>query len=102
MAKKGRWTATAPILRLDHGGLQLTRSDATAKSRLISVRLISMAMTGYFYQFTRPRTNLPMSMLKYDPIGRRYPWSDSGALENHMTPLLRRRGIIPRSVANIG
>ncbi|KAK1771806.1 hypothetical protein QBC33DRAFT_524887 [Phialemonium atrogriseum] len=42
-----------------------------AKSRIISVRLISMAMTGYFYQFSRPRTSLPMSMLKYDPIVRR-------------------------------
>ncbi|KAA8628021.1 hypothetical protein SMACR_12768 [Sordaria macrospora] len=30
-----------------------------------------MAMTGYFYTFTRPRTSLPMSMLKYDPIGMR-------------------------------
>ncbi|KXJ97083.1 hypothetical protein Micbo1qcDRAFT_199819 [Microdochium bolleyi] len=39
------------------------------KSRIIPVRLISMAMTGFFYQFTRPRTSKPMSMLKYDPIG---------------------------------
>lgn len=28
-----------------------------------------MAMTGFFYTFTRPRTAHPMSMLKYDPIG---------------------------------
>ncbi|KAL2018268.1 hypothetical protein VTK56DRAFT_1022 [Thermocarpiscus australiensis] len=42
-----------------------------AKSRIISVRLLSMAMTGYFYTFTRPRTALPMSMIKYDPIVRR-------------------------------
>lgn len=41
----------------------------TAKSRVISVRLISMAMTGFFYQFSRPRTSPPMSMLKYDPVG---------------------------------
>lgn len=27
-----------------------------------------MAMTGYFYTFTRARTALPMSMIKYDPI----------------------------------
>ncbi|KAG8169678.1 hypothetical protein KVR01_000423 [Diaporthe batatas] len=40
-----------------------------AKSRVVSVRLLSMAMTGFFYQFTRPRTSPPMSMLKYDPIG---------------------------------
>ncbi|KAI0009397.1 50S ribosomal protein L33 [Xylariaceae sp. FL0662B] len=39
------------------------------KSRLIPVRLISMAMTGFFYTFTRPRTARPMSMLKYDPVG---------------------------------
>ncbi|GAW26370.1 putative ribosomal protein L33 [Rosellinia necatrix] len=42
-----------------------------AKSRLISVRLISMAMTGFFYQFSRPRTARPMSMLKYDPVVRK-------------------------------
>ncbi|KAK4105213.1 hypothetical protein N658DRAFT_491662 [Parathielavia hyrcaniae] len=41
------------------------------KSRIINVRLLSMAMTGYFYTFTRPRTSLPMSMIKYDPIIRR-------------------------------
>ncbi|KUI62211.1 54S ribosomal protein L39, mitochondrial [Cytospora mali] len=38
------------------------------KSRIVSVRLLSMALTGFFYQFTRPRTSPPMSMLKYDPI----------------------------------
>ncbi|KAB5566489.1 hypothetical protein GE09DRAFT_292104 [Coniochaeta sp. 2T2.1] len=42
-----------------------------AKSRIILARLVSMAQTGYFYTFTRPRTALPMSMLKYDPIVRR-------------------------------
>ncbi|KAH6618105.1 hypothetical protein B0J18DRAFT_271578 [Chaetomium sp. MPI-SDFR-AT-0129] len=41
------------------------------KTRIINVRLLSMAMTGYFYTFTRPRTALPMSMIKYDPIIRR-------------------------------
>ncbi|OAA70486.1 50S ribosomal protein L33 [Cordyceps fumosorosea ARSEF 2679] len=40
-----------------------------AKTRLIHVRLISMAMTGFFYTFKRPRTALPMGLLKYDPIG---------------------------------
>ena len=39
-----------------------------AKSRTIAVRLISMAMTGYFRTFVRPRTARPLSMLKYDPI----------------------------------
>lgn len=33
------------------------------------VRLISMAMTGFFYTFKRPRTSAMMSMMKYDPIG---------------------------------
>ena len=32
-----------------------------------------MAATGFFYTFTRPRTSLPMSMLKYDPIGEALP-----------------------------
>ncbi|KAI1078160.1 hypothetical protein F5B20DRAFT_549578 [Whalleya microplaca] len=41
------------------------------KSRLIPVRLISMAMTGFFYTFSRPRTSRPMSMLKYDPVVRK-------------------------------
>ncbi|KAI8628829.1 hypothetical protein F5Y19DRAFT_435044 [Xylariaceae sp. FL1651] len=42
-----------------------------AKARVISVRLLSMAMTGFFYQFSRPRTARPMSMLKYDPVVRK-------------------------------
>lgn len=42
---------------------------AKKKSRIINVRLISMAMTGFFYNFRRPRTANPMGMLKYDPIG---------------------------------
>lgn len=29
-----------------------------------------MAMTGFFYTFTRPRTAPLMSMMKYDPIGK--------------------------------
>ncbi|KAK3905243.1 hypothetical protein C8A05DRAFT_30929 [Staphylotrichum tortipilum] len=42
-----------------------------AKARVISVRLLSMAMTGFFYTFSRPRASVPMSMIKYDPIIRR-------------------------------
>lgn len=42
----------------------------TAKSRTVSVRLISMAMTGYFKTFVRPRTHRPLSMIKYDPVGK--------------------------------
>ncbi|KAK9640526.1 54S ribosomal protein L39, mitochondrial [Aspergillus fumigatus] len=39
-----------------------------AKSRTIAVRLISMAMTGYYRTMVRPRTHRPLSMLKYDPV----------------------------------
>ncbi|RKF55447.1 hypothetical protein GcM3_201002 [Golovinomyces cichoracearum] len=38
------------------------------KSRTIAVRLISMAMTGYYKTLVRPRTHRPLSMLKYDPV----------------------------------
>ncbi|TWU77733.1 hypothetical protein ED733_008533 [Metarhizium rileyi] len=34
-----------------------------AKARLINVRLISMAMTGFFYTFKRPRTAPLMGMM---------------------------------------
>lgn len=33
------------------------------------VRLISMAMTGYYRTLMRPRLHRPLSMMKYDPIG---------------------------------
>lgn len=39
------------------------------KSRVVIVRLLSQAMTGFYYSFSRPRTSKPMSLLKYDPIG---------------------------------
>ncbi|KAL3411944.1 ribosomal protein L33 [Aspergillus fumigatus] len=39
-----------------------------SKSRTIAVRLISMAMTGYYRTMVRPRTHRPLSMLKYDPV----------------------------------
>ncbi|OAL52507.1 hypothetical protein IQ07DRAFT_374970 [Pyrenochaeta sp. DS3sAY3a] len=41
----------------------------TAKSRTLMVRLISMAMTGYYRTMQRPRAHRPLSMMKYDPIG---------------------------------
>ncbi|KAH7069913.1 hypothetical protein BKA63DRAFT_91729 [Paraphoma chrysanthemicola] len=41
------------------------------KSRTIMVRLISMAMTGYYRTMQRPRAHQPLSMLKYDPIVRK-------------------------------
>ncbi|KFZ11889.1 hypothetical protein V501_04519 [Pseudogymnoascus sp. VKM F-4519 (FW-2642)] len=42
-----------------------------AKSRTIAVRLISMAMTGYYKTLIRPRVHRPLSMLKYDPVVRK-------------------------------
>lgn len=44
------------------------RTLSTAKSRTIAVRLISMAMTGFFRTMVRPRAHRPLSMLKYDPV----------------------------------
>ncbi|KAL4964612.1 bL33 family ribosomal protein [Aspergillus stella-maris] len=41
------------------------------KSRTMVVRLISMAMTGYYRTVTRARTHRPLSMLKYDPVVKR-------------------------------
>ncbi|KEZ39473.1 hypothetical protein SAPIO_CDS9339 [Scedosporium apiospermum] len=59
--------------------LELGRQPANAfqmakkgKSRVIIVRLLSMAATGFFYTFRRKRTAPPMSMLKYDPIVRKH------------------------------
>ncbi|KAK7509228.1 hypothetical protein IWX49DRAFT_591872 [Phyllosticta citricarpa] len=42
------------------------------KSRMISVRLVSMAMTGFYRTFVRPRTKRPLSFIKYDPVVRRH------------------------------
>ncbi|CAD6449342.1 15cc5dfa-dfaf-4211-a763-beb4d53b0c08 [Sclerotinia trifoliorum] len=42
-----------------------------AKSRTIPVRLISMALTGYYKTLIRPRAHRPLSMLKYDPVVRK-------------------------------
>ncbi|EXJ90722.1 50S ribosomal protein L33 [Capronia coronata CBS 617.96] len=42
-----------------------------AKSRTIAVRLLSMAMTGYYRTLVRPRASRPLSMMKYDPVVKR-------------------------------
>ena len=34
----------------------------------MAVRLISMALTGYYRTMIRPRAHRPLSMLKYDPV----------------------------------
>ncbi|KAF2870278.1 hypothetical protein BDV95DRAFT_608277 [Massariosphaeria phaeospora] len=52
------------------------------KSRTLMVRLISMAMTGYFRTVMRPRAHRPLSMLKYDPIGTHTPNSLRGRSPN--------------------
>ncbi|THZ69850.1 hypothetical protein D6C85_06397 [Aureobasidium pullulans] len=39
-----------------------------AKSRTIAVRIMSMALTGYYKTLIRPRQHRPLSMLKYDPV----------------------------------
>ncbi|KAL8866547.1 MAG: hypothetical protein Q9174_006240 [Haloplaca sp. 1 TL-2023] len=38
------------------------------KSRTIAVRLISMALTGYYRTFRRPRVHRPLSKMGYDPV----------------------------------
>lgn len=48
--------------------IMLTSNRSTAKSRTITVRLISMAMTGFYRTMIRPRAHRPLSMLKYDPV----------------------------------
>ena len=48
----------------------LTFLPPTSQIRTIAVRLVSMALTGYYKTMIRPRTHRPLSMLKYDPVGR--------------------------------
>ncbi len=65
MAKKGTHFLNEPS-NLSH---QLTKFLSPVKSRTIAVRLVSMALTGYYKTLVRPRTHRPLSMLKYDPVG---------------------------------
>ncbi len=63
-----------PLLLSFHSPLPLqyqanASPSSTAKSRTIAVRLISMALTGYYRTLRRPRAHRPLSMLKYDPVG---------------------------------
>jgi large subunit ribosomal protein L33 len=37
--------------------------------RRILVKLISTALTGFFYTTTRPRLGEKLAMMKYDPMG---------------------------------
>lgn len=65
MAKKGAHSLNQP----SNWSYQLTESLSLVKSRTIAVRLVSMALTGYYKTLVRPRTHRPLSMLKYDPVG---------------------------------
>lgn len=67
-----RWprNVRAELLQSAKGRLGANARCRPEKSRILNVRLLSMAMTGFFYTFQRPRTARPMGLLKYDPIGR--------------------------------
>ncbi|BFZ60254.1 54S ribosomal protein L39, mitochondrial [Saitoella coloradoensis] len=43
-----------------------------ARSRIILVKLVSTAMTGFFYTMKRPRVNAKMSFIKFDPKVNRH------------------------------
>jgi len=62
-----------------------TDFSLTAKSRTIAVRLVSMAMTGYYKTFVRPRLHRPLSMMKYDPVGE-------SLSSRSLDPVVRRLG----------
>ncbi|KAI7340919.1 hypothetical protein KC340_g10 [Hortaea werneckii] len=67
------------------------RKVRSFKSRTIAVRLISMAMTGYYKTFSRPRQHRPLSMLKYDPVETRRLQIDSALHAHHgVTPSVSR------------
>ncbi|KAI9254063.1 50S ribosomal protein L33 [Sporodiniella umbellata] len=43
-----------------------------AKARVILVKLLSSAGTGYNYIKSRPRINPKMSLMKYDPMVQKH------------------------------
>ncbi|KAI8090016.1 50S ribosomal protein L33 [Halteromyces radiatus] len=43
-----------------------------AKARVILVKLLSSAGTGYNYIKSRPRINPKLSMMKYDPVVKQH------------------------------
>ncbi len=79
MAKKG-----TPSLPLNLNN-KLTPPLNPAKSRTIAVRILSMAMTGYYRTLRRPRQHRPLSMMKYDPVGTLMAYTRGVTLE----PMLR-------------
>ncbi|KAJ5835875.1 hypothetical protein N7447_001901 [Penicillium robsamsonii] len=65
----GRWAAKTENPRIHlRPRANIVFFPNTAKSRTIAVRLISMAMTGYYRTMIRPRVHRPLSMMKYDPV----------------------------------
>lgn len=42
-----------------------------AKARVILVKLLSTAGTGFNYIKSRPRISAKMSLMKYDPMGKK-------------------------------
>ncbi|GAM89967.1 hypothetical protein ANO11243_080070 [Dothideomycetidae sp. 11243] len=67
------------------------------KSRTIAVRLISMAMTGYYKTFVRPRAHRPLSMLKYDPVGMTdlRGMRTSGSMSGTLTDRSQEESLVP-------
>ncbi|KAL7419363.1 hypothetical protein Q5752_006201 [Cryptotrichosporon argae] len=43
-----------------------------AKQRRILIRLVSTALTGFFYTTTRPRVAEKLAMMKYDPVVKKH------------------------------
>ncbi|KAL9008498.1 MAG: hypothetical protein Q9173_006382 [Seirophora scorigena] len=62
------------------------------KSRTIAVRLLSMAMTGYYRTLRRPRAHRPLSMMKYDPVGMFVKFLPSFSSIRHVGPERKKRG----------
>lgn len=60
-----RWQGT-PLLHF----LTLFTMAKKAKARVILVKLVSSAGTGYNYVKSRPRISPKLSMMKYDPMGK--------------------------------
>ncbi|ORY21329.1 hypothetical protein BCR39DRAFT_553814 [Naematelia encephala] len=52
------------------------------RDRRIIIKLVSTALTGFFYTTTRVRTAAKMSMMKYDPrVGRHVLFVEGGKLK---------------------
>ncbi|KAI9636246.1 uncharacterized protein MKK02DRAFT_44951 [Dioszegia hungarica] len=43
-----------------------------AKARRILIRLVSTALTGFFYTTTRARLGEKLAMMKYDPMVKKH------------------------------